>query len=130
MNRLIRIVPLLLLAAVLTVPEAEGQTGRAASRYKPKASLKRERSVKTREQRVKEPKAVVRAKKEQEKKELERKKENDKAVADGKKRHFEIQSVSVQERMKQNEKEAALRDKERKKSVRMASKTAARKYKK
>jgi len=130
MNRFYRIFPLVMLAILFSVTVAHAQTGSAANRYKPKASLKKERGVKVKETKVQEPKSVVKAKKEQEKKEQQRQRENEKAVAEGKKRHFEIQSESVKERMKQNEKEALLREKERKKSIRKASKPASRKYKK
>ena len=78
---------------------------------------------------MKEPRAVVKAKREQEKNQKKLKKEERKAIADGKKRHFQIQPASVKERMKQNEKEIALREKNRQKNIKKASRAAAKKYK-
>jgi hypothetical protein len=116
---LTRIVPLVLILLAFTVNDSVAQS------YKPRPYKK----VKTKEAKVKEPKAVVKAKKEQEKNQKKLKKQEQKAIADGKKRHFQIQPASVKERMKQNEKEIALRDKNRQKSIKKASRAAAKKYK-
>lgn len=116
---LIRMTVLLVLVSAFTVTDAVAQS------YKPRPFKK----VKTKETRMKEPKAVVRAKKEQAKKQQALKKQEQKAIEDGKKRHFEIQPASVKERMKQNEKEVALREKNRQKNIKKASRAAAKKYK-
>ena len=86
---------------------------------------------KQKEAKVREPRAVTKAKRTQEKKEAKREKEYQKSVEAGKKRHYEIQGDGVQERMKQNEKETTLRDRERKKRMRQEARKsgASRKYK-
>lgn len=83
-----------------------------------------------REPKVKEPRAVVKAKKKQEKQFKQQQKASDKAISDAKKRHVAIQSADVQERMKENRREARLREKERKRHEREMSRIARRKYKK
>jgi hypothetical protein len=136
MKRLLtRILPVFLLLLFFTGAESVAQTGKSAKKYGvgnlSKSGFKKKApAIKSSETKVREPKAVVKAKKEQEKKQKKLQKENDKAVASGNSRHFEIQPASVKERMKQNEKDNALRDKNRKKNIKKASKPAARKYKK
>lgn len=133
MDRMIVKVLLLLIFSIgISVSDCIAQKGNVSRKYgsglitKSKSHKVASSSKKTR---VKEPEKVIRAKKEQEKKEKRLKKDNEKAVAAAKQRHFSIQSESVQERMKQNAKENVVRDKERKKNVRKASRPAARKYK-
>ncbi len=87
-----------------------------------------DRKVKDR-QKVKEPRTVTRAKKEQEKRQAELKSDYRKAVKANRQRNFDIQSDNVKERMKQNEKEIKKREKERKKAVRIAGRKARKKYK-
>jgi hypothetical protein len=77
---------------------------------------------------VKEPRAVTKAKKEQEKNQKKLKKEYAESVERSKKRTYEIQSPEVQARMKQNEKDTALRNKEKKKIIKANSKKAGKKY--
>jgi hypothetical protein len=116
---LTRIAPLILILLAFSVNDTMAQA------YKPRPFKK----VKTKETKVKEPRAVVKARKEQEKNQKKLKKQEKKAIADGKKRHFQIQPASVKERMKQNEKDIALREKSRQKNIRKASRAAAKKYK-
>lgn len=77
---------------------------------------------------IKEPRAVVQKKKEQEKKEAKRKKEYNDFVKAGRKRTYQIQSPEVKERMKQNSKEIAAREKTRKKKEKSATGKARQKY--
>ena len=60
---------------------------------------------------------MLKAKKKQEKNEKKLKKEYAKSVERSRKRAYDIQSPEVQARMKQNQKDTALRDKEKKKNV-------------
>jgi hypothetical protein len=80
------------------------------------------------EAKVKEPRSVLRAKKKQEAKERKLKKDYAKGVKRSQKRTLEIQTPEVQARMKQNQKDATVRDKTKKKTIRAGSKKAARKY--
>jgi hypothetical protein len=128
-----RVIPFILLIVTVSVANIDAQTGKAAKKYGKgtisKSGFKKS-PPKMKEAKVKEPKAVVKAKRELEKKEKARKKEEAKAVREGKVRHFSIQSDSVKERMRENEKSVVLREKTRKKTIKKASKPAARRYKK
>jgi hypothetical protein len=132
-NFLLRILPVMALIMVLYSSSCFAQTGSAARKYG-KGTITRsgfnKKAPAAKQTKVKEPKAVIKAKKQQEKNERKLKKENDKAISAAKSRHFSIQSADVQERMKQNEKDNVLRDKSRKKNIRKASRPAARRYKK
>jgi len=77
---------------------------------------------------VKEPRSVHKAKRKQEKNEKRLKKEYAASVERSKKRTYDIQSPEVQARMKQNQKDTALRDKEKKKNVKANTKKAGKKY--
>jgi hypothetical protein len=78
---------------------------------------------------LKEPRSVLKAKRQQEKKEKILKKEYAQSVERSRKRSYEIQSPEVQARMKQNQKDTTIRGKEKKKNVKAASKKAGKKYK-
>jgi len=134
-RRIIGFVSLMLLLLAFSASESYGQSGKAAKQYTTggKSSIKGNKKpakVSTTNTKVKEPKAVVRAKKEQEKKQKKLKRDYDKSIEAGKKRQVEIQSPDVQARMKQNKKDDALRDKNRKKSVKSGTRDARKKYKK
>lgn len=134
-KRILGFLPLILLLLSFTAVESYAQSGKTAKRYSTggKSSIKGNKKpakVATSNTKVKEPKAVVRAKKEQEKKQKKLKRDYDKSIEDGKKRQVEIQSPDVQARMKQNKKDDALRDKNRKKSVKLGSRDAKKKFKK
>lgn len=75
-----------------------------------------------------EPKAAVKAKKKQEAKEKKKKKDYAEYVKGNQKRSIEIQTPEVQERMKQNVKDANSKYKARKKSNANRTKKAGRKY--
>ncbi len=81
------------------------------------------------EKKIREPRAVTKAKKEQAKREANLKNDYKKIVEENKKRHFDIQSEDVQERMKENEKEIKAREKEKRKAARKAGRKARKKYK-
>ena len=80
------------------------------------------KSVKTKQTKVKESRKVVQAKKTQAKKEEKLKKEYNKYIEDSRKRNFEIQTPKVKERMKQDQKNIAARDKMKKKKTNAATK--------
>ena len=84
---------------------------------------------KTRKAKSKEPRSVLKAERVQEKNEKRLKKEYAQSVERSRKRTYEIQSPEVQARMKQDQKDTALRDKEKKKSIKNSSKKAGKKYK-
>ncbi|MCE5346984.1 MAG: hypothetical protein LLG13_11965 [Bacteroidales bacterium] len=77
---------------------------------------------------IKEPGAVVKAKKKQEAKEKKHKKDYAKAVKESQKRAYDIQTPEVQARMKQNQKDSSIRDKAKKKNVKKNTKKARGKY--
>jgi hypothetical protein len=77
---------------------------------------------------VKEPRSVQKARKKQEKNEKRLKNEYEKSVERSRKRTYDIQSPEVQARMKQNQKDTELRNKEKKKRIKTNSKKAAKKY--
>ncbi|MFO7851719.1 MAG: hypothetical protein ACQERS_11665 [Bacteroidota bacterium] len=84
----------------------------------------------SKEKKIKEPRSVIRAKREQEKREAEIRKAYKKTLNENKERHINIQSEEVQERMKQNEKEIKAREKARRKAIRKAGREARKKYRK
>jgi hypothetical protein len=77
---------------------------------------------------VKEPKKVVRAKKEQAMNEAKLKRDYAKFVKASQKHSIEIQTPEVQERMKQNKKETIVANKAKKKAARSTTKKAGKKY--
>ena len=78
--------------------------------------------------RVKEPGSVHKAERKQEKNEKRLKKEYAQQIEQSRKRSYDIQSPEVQTRMKQNQKNTALRDKEKKKNVKASTRKAGKKY--
>ena len=78
---------------------------------------------------VKEPKTVNKARKKQEANVKKLKRNYDKSVKRSQKRTVDIQTPEVQARMKQNQKDSAVRDKEKKKKVTTGTKKAGGKYK-
>jgi hypothetical protein len=82
----------------------------------------------TRKAKSKEPRSVLKATRKQEKNEKRLKKEYAQAVERSRKRTYDIQSPEVQARMKQDQKNTALRDKEKKKNIKTNSKKAGKKY--
>jgi len=81
------------------------------------------------EVKVKEPKTILKAKKNQEAKEKKLNKDKEKSVKRSQKRTRDIQTPEVQARMKQNQKDTAVRDKAKKKKTKTATKKARKKYK-
>jgi len=83
----------------------------------------------TKKVKAKKPKSVLKATRQQEKNEKRLKKEYAKSVERSKRRSYDIQSPEVQARMRQDQKNASLRDKEKKKNIKAGSKIAGKKYK-
>ena len=84
---------------------------------------------KNKEAKVKEPRTVLKGKRKQETKDRKLKRDYEKSVKRSQKRTIDIQTPEVQARMKQNQKDSATRDKEKKKKVKTNSKKAGKKYK-
>jgi hypothetical protein len=81
------------------------------------------------EVKIKEPKAVQKAKKKQEASDRKLKKDSEKSVKRSQKRTIDIQTPDVQARMKQNQKDSQTRDKAKKNKSKSATKKAGKKYK-
>jgi preprotein translocase subunit SecF len=81
------------------------------------------------EAKVKEPRTVLKAEKKQEAKDRKLKKDSERSVKMSQKRTIKIQTPEVQARMKQNQKDSAVRDKVKKKKVKTSNKKAGKKYK-
>lgn len=77
---------------------------------------------------VREPRKVLQAKKQQEKRQAKIDKDYDKFVKNSRKRSYEIQSADVKARMKQNESNIAARDRAKDKKIKSDSKNRARKF--
>lgn len=109
----------------------DGQTtGRTRGRNPEKSLSGKSRKIKTKDKKVKEPRAVTKAKRTQEQKQAKLKKDYFNSVDASKKRTYKIQSPEVQSRMKQNQKDIKDREKEARKKRTSSTKRGARKYKK
>ncbi|OFY64502.1 MAG: hypothetical protein A2V64_08270 [Bacteroidetes bacterium RBG_13_43_22] len=86
-------------------------------------ALPRQKKVK-----VKKPMSAEKAQKQADAKDKQRRRESDKYIKENRKRSIEIQSPEVQERMKQNVKDANARYKVKKKTNTSRAKKAGRKY--
>lgn len=82
----------------------------------------------SKEPKVKEPKKVLKAKKEQEAKKKKQKSDYNKSVKESRKRTYDIQTPDVQERMKNDQKKIEERDKAKKKKTKRVTKSAGKKY--
>jgi|WetSurMetagenome_2_1015567.scaffolds.fasta_scaffold114033_2 hypothetical protein len=76
-----------------------------------------------------QPRKAKRAQKKQDAKEKKKKQAIKDGSKEAQKRAYDIQSPDVQARMKQNKKDTAARDKEKRKSNRTSTKKGAKKYK-
>jgi preprotein translocase subunit SecF len=103
--------------------------------FKKNASRRAERGLfgksrgKRKEVKVKESRTVNKAKKKQEAKDQKLKKDYKQSVKQSQKRTIDIQTPEVQARMKQNQKDSAIRDKVKKKKTKSSTKKAGEKYK-
>ena len=103
-------------------------TGRGGPRN-PEKSLFGGKSRKVKKTKVREPRAVSKAKKTQAKKEEKVKKDYNNYVDVSKKRAFKIQTPEVQSRMKQDQKDISVREKNKKKNTHATTRKAGKKYK-
>jgi predicted outer membrane protein len=116
---------------ILTVVVSSGNS----QIFNKNASRKAEKSLfgkslsKKKAPKVQEPRSVTKAKKKQEAKKRKLDKDYAKSVKRSQKRTIDIQTPEVQERMKQDKKNTAARDKEKKKQIRSSTKKAGKKYK-
>lgn len=106
------------------------ETGRTRGRNPEKSLFGKSRKIKTKDKKVKEPRAVTKAKRTQEQKQAKLKKDYFNSVDASKKRTYKIQSSEVQSRMKQNKQDIKDREKGIKKIRSSATRRGARKYKK
>jgi len=81
------------------------------------------------EPKVKEPRKVLKAKRKQEANDRRLEKNYEKSIKKSQKRTIDIQTPEVQARMKQNKKDTAVREKEKRKKVRASTQEAGKKYK-
>lgn len=130
MNKLLmKRVLLLIFILSLAVGSADGQIFKKHSIRKTEKGLAGRSAIKRKVPKVKEPRAVIKAKKKQEANDKKLKSEYNKSIERSQQRTYDIQTPDVQARMKQNQKDAALRDKARKKNISSSTKKAGRKYK-
>ncbi len=120
---------LFIFLSIFIVGTCTAQSSHKASPKNPEKGLFGKRSSNSRNANVREPRSVHKAKREQEKNEKRLKKEYAQSVERSKQRSYDIQSPEVKARMKQNQKDTALRNKEKKKKVKESSKKAGKKYK-
>jgi len=114
---------------LFTLGTCSAQYSHKSSPKNPEKGLFGKTGGNTKKVKTKEPRSVLKAKRKQEKNEKKLKKEYAQSVERSRKRAYDIQSPEVQSRMKQNQKDTALRDKEKKKNVKSGSKKAGKKYK-
>jgi hypothetical protein len=81
------------------------------------------------EPKVKEPGKVLKAKRKQEANDRRLEKNYEKSIKKSQKRTIDIQTPEVQARMKQNKKDTAVRENEKRKKVRASTQEAGKKYK-
>jgi len=105
-----------------------GSTSAQIFHKNPEKELFGKTSVNKKASKIKEPRSVVRSKKKQEANDRRLKKNIAKSVRRSQKRTIHIQTPEVQARMKQNKKDNAVRDKEKKKKMKASTKRAAKKY--
>ena len=129
MNKLsVRRIFIILFILTVAVSSADSQIFRKNASRKAEKDLFGTSLSKKKAPKVKEPRSVTRAKRKQEAKKRKLDKDYEKYVKKSKKRAFDIQTPEVQERMKQNQKDTAIRDKLKKKKVRSGTKKAREKY--
>jgi hypothetical protein len=87
-------------------------------------------SSRKKDEKIKEPRSVVKAKKEQEAKKKKIDKEKKKYIKWSQKRAQDIQTPEVQARMKKDRKDSTIRNKEKRKKIRSGAGKARKKYKK
>jgi len=112
-----------------TVSVCDAQTFDRSPAPKQNRNIAHKGPIKQKEVKVKGPKAAQRAQKKQEAKDKKLKDDYKKFVKNNQKRSIQIQTPEVQERMKQNIKDANASYKSKKKSSASRTKTGGRKYK-
>jgi len=129
MNHLnLKIFPLCLILTVLLPATANAQSSFNTGSKNPEKGLFGKTIGRAGKTKAREPRSVHNAKRKQEKKEKRLKKEYAASVERSRKRTYEIQSPEVQSRMKENQKDATLRDKQKKKNLKANTRKAGRKY--
>lgn len=119
---------LIILILSVTVVPAHSQLFQKNVSRKIEKKLFTKKSGNRKSIKVKEPRKVLKSKKKQEANEKKLKRDYEKSIKKSQKRTFDIQTPDVKERMKQNEKDTAYRDKSKKRKIRSDAKKAGRKY--
>ena len=120
---------LLIFLTIFILGTCNAQSSQKSSPKEPGKGLFGKRSSNSGKVNGKKPGSVHKAKREQERSEKRQKKEYAQSVERSRQRAYDIQSPEVKARMKQNQKDTALRNKEKKKKVKESSKKAGKKYK-
>jgi hypothetical protein len=120
---------LFIFLSIFILGTCNAQSSHKSSPKNPEKGLFGKRSSNSGKVTTKEPRSVHKAKREQEKNEKRLKKEYAQSVERSRQRSYDIQSPEVKARMKQNQKDTALRNKEKKKKEKENSKKAGKKYK-
>ena len=130
MNKLsVKRIFIILFILTFAVSSANSQIFRKNASRKAEKDLFGTSLSKKKAPKVKEPRSVTRAKKKQEAKKRKLDKDYAKFIKKSQKRTIDIQTPEVQERMKQDKKDTAARDKEKKKKIRSGTRKAGKKYK-
>lgn len=116
------------LAFFITASVCDAQSFRRNASPKHRNGLFSKSPAKKKQVKLREPRAVEKAKKKQEKNEKKLKRDYSKFVKANQKRSIEIQTPEVQERMTRNIKDAKLNYKAKKKNNASRAKKAGRKY--
>jgi len=125
-NLAIRKLSFILIVFILAVSSGQAQGSQRIARNHEKALFGK--TLNTKQKKVREPRAVVKAKKKQEANENKLKKEYNEYIKESRKRVVKIQSPEVQERMIQNRKDADQRYKVKRKKVTESGRKTGRKY--
>ncbi len=129
MNKsLIRIIPVLIILITCQVFVCEGQTFRQSYSSRPDRALFGKSLGRKKQAKVKEPRAVTKARKKQEENEKKQDREYEEYVKNSRKRSLEIQSPEVRERMISNRAESDDRYKARRKKVAGENRKTGNKY--
>ena len=128
-NLTVKRIFIILFILTVAVGSADSQIFRKNASRKAEKDLFGTSLSKKKAPKVKEPRSVTRAKKKQEAKKRKLDKDYAKFIKKSQKRTIDIQTPEVQERMKQDKKDTAARDKEKKKKIRSSTRKAGEKYK-
>ena len=128
-NLYMRKLGLIVFISLLSVGICNSQVLRKNTSKKAEKGLFGKSTGRKKEIKIKEPRKVLKAKRKQESNEKKIKRDYAQFIKKSQQRTYQIQTPEVQARMKQNQKDSAIRDRAKKKNAKTTSKKAARKYK-